>query len=527
MNFKKDRVILLTTPLYYCNGSPHLGHAITTVIADVYKRYREKEGNLKVFFVVGTDEHGQKIIESSKKNKVSVEKFVDTKSQSFRNLWKILGIKWDKFVRTSSTSHCLLVKEIMKSMIRKGEVYLGRYFGYYCSQCEDYSNKNLDEIIEEKLSVKICSGCGNKMNILDDESFFLSIKQEIVNYLDEVYGKNIISVIPESRRNFLKSYLNIRESIGDLSISRSNLNWGIKFVDSLPSHTVYVWIDALLGYFSASADFFHVDSPHIDNLKRKWNDEFVEIVQVVGKEILNFHVFHWPIILKFLGARLPDKIVSHGWLKFRDKKMSKSFKNVVNVEKIIEEYGVDLLRYWIVKKFNLTKDIDFDCSSFLDVYNSDLANNLGNLVSRIMKMIFIYFDSFIPSYENLYYGKERKEIEGLVKKLLYCLKVFQFNKLISNCMEFVNWSNRLIDREKPWEMYDAGRMRELASLLNVLANGVKILFFFLSPILIENKKRMFDILNVKEEQIVFSNLLDMNFLSGKKVELSGALFPKK
>jgi len=352
----------ITTPIYYPNDMPHIGHAYTTVAADVLTRWNKLLGK-DVFFLTGTDEHGKKIENVAKSHNKTPKEFVDELVPKFKEAWKKLNIEYDYFIRTTDLQHEKVVQEILQKIYDKGDIYLGQYEGYYCTGCEAYYT-------EKDLIDGCCPIHKKKIELLKEESYFFKLSKYQKKLLD-LYEKNPEFLLPKNRK---KEVINrVKEGLNDLSISRTSFKWGIE----LPfdkKHIAYVWADALTNYYSAT---------RINGKEKFWPAD----VHLIGKDILWFHAVYWPAILLAAGIKLPKTIFAHGWWTFNNEKISKSFGKVINVDELISIAGVDSARYFLLRNTTFGDDGDFSEKALIDRHNNELADKLGNLVSRVSALI--------------------------------------------------------------------------------------------------------------------------------------------
>ena len=429
----------ITTPIYYVNDKPHLGHSYTTIAADILARYYRSK-NKEVFFLTGTDEHGSKIEEAASQKGFSSQEWVDKNVEEFKLLWKRLNISYDDFIRTTEERHIKKVQEVFGKLLKSGDIYKGKYSGWYCVACESYYTDT--QIVENK-----CPDCAKQVERLEEESYFFKLSKyqdALLNY----YEKHPEFLQPSWRAlemiNFVKSGLK------DLSVSRTKVKWGIP-VPGDEAHTIYVWFDALLNYFSAAEG------------KNIWPCD----VHFVGKEIFKFHTVIWPAMLMSLGEELPKTVFAHGWWTVNGEKMSKSKGNFVDPHVFIDNYGYDAYRYFVMSQIPFGQDGDFSEKSFYEKYNSNLANNLGNLVSRTFSML----EKFSLKDINSEIDKESqlgKLLFDFDKRYSKFIEGIEFNKALEIIWEVINEANKTIDSEKPWNLYKTDKNRLEKVLKNLL-----------------------------------------------------------
>lgn len=487
--------LFITTPIYYSSGKPHIGHAYTTILADVIARYKRAIG-YDVLFLTGMDEHGQKIENTAKKNNKNVQTMLDEISTIFQQLWVKLNIKYDCFVRTTNTKHVEAVKKVFSNLWERNFLYLDNWHGYYCINCEE--NYSLDQIVkkDDKLFCKV----GHEISLRNEESYFLKIslfkdwiKQQI---------KKVGFIIPENRVNeLLNSFINV--GLEDLSVTRTSFDWGIK-VNQNPKHIIYVWIDALMSYLTGLG--YLTDNDAL--FKKYWNANDCQRVHLMSKEITRFHCIYWPILLKMQDLKLPDKIISHGWIITKTGKMSKSLGNVIDPNIYVEKYGSDALRYFLISQTSYERDSIFSDELFINTINSHLANNYGNLFSRISTMIFKYCHGLVPKLNektlNDLDKKILKERANIINKYKILIENFDITGLVNLLQSQYSNINKYIDTTQPWSLAkDVNNIDKLFNVLNISFNCMLDLMILLSPILVKTTLAIEQALNIS---ISFANL---------------------
>jgi methionyl-tRNA synthetase len=467
----------LTTPLYYVNGVPHVGHAYTTVIADAIARYRRMCGS-DVCFLTGTDEHGLKIERAAGLQKVSPQELTDKNAAEFKVAWDKLGISYDEFIRTTELRHHETVQEIFKIILDKGFIYLGEYSGQYCVRCELYVPKG-----EEK-----CPDCGGPTEFIKEDSYFFKLSA-FQDKLLEFYADNPNFVIPETRMNEIVSL--VRGGLKDVSISRTSFTWGIP-IPKEKNHIFYVWFDALNGYLSGAG--YGKDN---QSFEKFWPAE----VQLIGKDIVRFHGVYWPAFLMAAGLEPPHHLLVHGWWTVNDEKMSKSLGNFITVDALLRILPRDYLKYFLLREIPLGADGNFSADSMLTRVNSDLANDLGNLASRVLTMIDNYFEGAVPS---------PGEVEGADKELIrFCketVKLYHENfdslkisRALENVWELISVCNKYIVANEPWSLAkDSAKTDRLARVLYNSAEAVRVISILLWPIIPDGTGKILEQLGVIE-----------------------------
>ena len=425
-----DKAYFLTTPIYYVNDIPHIGHAYTTIAGDVMCRYKRMMG-YDTFYLTGTDEHGQKIQQTADEKGITPQQLVDEVHQNFRDLWRVLNISNDDFIRTTEQRHERVVQAIFKELMDKGDIYKGTYHGLYCVPCETYvPESNMGD-------GNTCPDCKRPLTEMQEESYFFKATK-YVDTLIEHYEKNLKGIIPQSRYNEILSFL--RSGVRDQSVSRTTLKWGIP-IPGDEKHVVYVWFDALINYATAAG--------YIDD-RNKFEKYWKEVRHLVGKDIIRFHCVIWPLMLLALGVTPPVAIIAHGWWTVDGEKMSKSKGNVVDPFKMAEVYGVDPFRYFLLREVPFGNDGDFSERALVGRINSDLANDLGNLLNRTLQMIVNYCGGVVPE------ANADSEISSLAAQALEKIdkyyEDFAFDEVLKVIWGFISRGNKYIDETMPWKL---------------------------------------------------------------------------
>lgn len=474
-----EKTFYLTTPIYYPSDKLHIGHAYTTVAGDAMVRYKRLRG-FATRFLTGTDEHGQKIEEKAKAAGKTPQEFVDGIVTGIKDLWDKLDISYDDFIRTTEERHKQPVADIFDRLLKQGDIYLGEYEGWYSIPDETFYTETQLVDVERDESGKVVAAkspdSGHPVQLVKEESYFFRMSK-YADRLLKYYEDNPEFIQPESRKNEMINNF-IKPGLEDLAVSRTTFDWGIK-VKGDPKHVVYVWVDALSNYITALGY-----GSQDDSLYRKfWPAD----VHLVGKEIVRFHTIYWPIMLMALDLPLPKKVFGHGWLLMKDGKMSKSKGNVVDPVTLIDRYGLDALRYYLLREVPFGSDGTFTPESFVERVNSDLANDLGNLLSRTVAMIDRYFGGELPSAEQggtSFDGSLREAAAEAVEKAEEALEKMEFSVALTAIGALVSRTNKYIDETAPWVLAkDDAKKGDLAAVMYHLAESLRIASVLLQPFL--------------------------------------------
>ena len=506
-----DKYYYITTPIYYPSARPHMGHAYSSIVSDVFARFKTIDG-YKVHFLTGTDEHGQKIQRAAKDNKMDPLDFCNKISQTFKDLCKILNLSNTDFIRTTENRHKVSVQHLWKELEKSGDIYLSKYSGWYSVSDEAFYHE--DEIeIKEDLKVSISSG--SKVEWVEEESYFFKLSKW-QDKLIEYYEKNPDFILPKSRKNEVVSF--VKSGLKDLSISRKSFSWGIK-VPSNKKHVIYVWLDALTNYISA------LKYPDISNnlYKNFWPAD----VHIIGKDILRFHAVYWPAFLLAAKIPLPKRVYGHGWILSGEEKMSKSKGNILDPLEIIDNYGLDPLRYYLIKEVSFGNDGNISKNKLEDCINSDLANNYGNFCQRVTAFAEKNCDSIVPN--EIEFNEQDKKILNNYSENINNLRKYIDEQKLNNYMDFIVNSlfeaNKYFNDQEPWKKKnDKKRLNSIVYTSLELIRKVSIMLY---PIIPSSSIKALKIFNIKEKDVLFDSIKEHTFLkSNSKITKVDILFKK-
>ncbi len=507
---KSCKKAYITTPIYYVNDVPHIGHAYTTIIADTLARYSRLVG-LDTFFLTGTDEHGQKIEQAAKKRGKSPKEYADEISAKFKNLWDEFEISYDKFIRTTDEEHKIGVQKAFEIMYKKGDIYKGTYKGHYCIGCETFFTQT--QLVDGEL----CPDCGRETSIVEEESYFFKLSK-YQDKLLEWYKANEKCIMPKTKKNEVIRF--VENGLDDLSITRTSFEWGVKLPKSLndPKHVIYVWLDALMNYITALGY----------GTNEKLMDYWPARVHLIGKDILRFHAIFWPAFLMSLDLPLPKHIAAHGWWTRNGEKMSKSKGNVINPKEVADAYGIENFRYFMLREVPFGGDGDFSQKALIDRINSDLGNDLGNLLNRLIGMSSKYSEGVVESTNVAkYYAKELQELEESFEKLEPLLFDMQLHRYLEELWRPLSIANKAIDTYQPWKLMKEGKEQEALALNGLIANILAKVAIMLHPVMPKTTNKIAQALNFEITTQSYEKLIkDKELLDRFTITKIPPLFPR-
>ena len=476
----------ITTPIYYLNGDAHIGHTYTTVAADTMARYKKAQG-YDVKFLTGADEHGQKVEEAAKDAGLTPQAFVDGLAERHMVVWDVMNFEYDFYQRTTNPDHVKRVQKIFKKLYDQGDIYKGNYEGLYCTPCETFFTKH-------QLKNNKCPDCGRDVSPIQEECYFFDLPKYQEKLLAH-FEANPEFLMPVSRRNEMINNF-IKPGLEPLCVSRTSFTWGVP-VDFDPGHVVYVWVDALPNYITALGYMSDDDSLY----QKYWPAD----LHLMAKEIVRFHSIIWPCILMALGEPLPKQVFAHGWLQFEGQKMGKSLGNAIDPRAMIETYGVDAIRYFLLREFTFGPDGDFRGDALITRYNADLANDLGNLLSRTVGMVDKYFGGALPSWSEKATNWDSDLIEiatTMLGKFEEKMDKLAFSEALNETWNVIRRANKYIDETAPWVLAkDESNKDELATVLYNLAEVLRIVAIAIAPVMPNTPAIIYSQLNITDTAI--------------------------
>jgi len=461
---------VITTPLYYVNALPHMGSAYPTIAADVLARFHRLRGE-SVLFITGTDEHGQKIQRSAESAGLNPQIHCDRVVDQFKTLWNLLDIQFDRFIRTTDPRHEKIVDEFYQRVWDQGDIYLGQQKGWYCVACEEFKEER-DLLENHRCPIHTTI----EAEWRDEANYFFRLSK-YQDKLEQLYADNPDFIQPETRRNEVVSF--VSQGLQDFSISRVNVSWGIP-VPSDPKHTLYVWFDALLGYVTALLE--PEQDPTLENALSRW---YPINVHLIGKDILRFHAVYWPAMLMSAGVPLPGRVFGHGYLTKDGQKMGKTLGNVLDPFELVKQYGADAVRYYFLKEIEFGRDGDFSETRFINILNADLANDLGNLLNRTLKMAFKYCEGQVPSpTESLWQESGFVDLaKTLGDRATQSYENLAFSEAYEAILTIARMGNKYIDEQAPWALYKQGQLSIANHVLYTVLEAVRLAAYLLSPVI--------------------------------------------
>ena len=475
----------ITTPIYYPSGKFHIGTAYTTTLANAIKKYRQMRG-YDVYLLTGLDEHGQKIQEVALSRGKTPQEHVDEMANIAKKLWTDMKIEYDDFIRTTDERHVKVVEKIFEKFMNNGDIYKGEYEGWYCVPCETFFTPT--QLVDGK-----CPDCGREVKMMKEEAYFFNMKK-YQDRLIKFYEENPDFIEPAFRKNELFNTF-IKPGLEDLCVTRTTFDWGIK-VKSDPKHVIYVWLDALTNYITALG--------YMSDDETKFNKYWPADLQIVGKDIIRFHGIYWPIFLMALDLPMPKKLLAHGWIMMKYGKMSKSKGNVIYPETLINRYGLDATKYFLLKELSIGQDGLFTPEGFVERFNSELCNDLGNLLNRTIGMINKYFNGNIPEKPEKHTDLDI-ELENFVNEKIIIIEKEMDEAHVSNALEeifqIISRANKYIDETMPWTLFKEEKVEELKDVMYHLVEILRKSAILIKPFMEETSEKIFIQLGINDENL--------------------------
>jgi methionyl-tRNA synthetase len=523
----------LTTPIYYVNDIPHIGHAYTTIAADVLARYKRLKG-FDVFFLTGTDEHGQKIAEAAAAKGKKPKEFCDEIVVRFKSAWEALNISYNDFIRTTEDRHITVVQEVFSRLLKSGDIYSGEYEGWYCTPCETFwTDMQMKEAKLNTPKAKTedqvhephghnCPDCGRPVTKLKEATFFFKLskyEKELLRHIED----HPEFIQPESRRNEVISF--VKSGLKDLSVTRTAFSWGVPVKED-PKHVIYVWFDALINYISAPG--YVANHARFDRL---WPAD----AHLMGKEIVRFHAVIWACMLLALKLKLPHTIFGHGWWTSEGQKMSKSKGNVIDPIGLSKEFGVDAVRYFLLREVPFGTDGDYSRASLIHKFNSDLANDIGNLLNRTLTMVEKYFSGNVEIPAKPDFDANSAEIVSLIRTTpdTYSAHMdkLQFSDALATVWKLINLANTYIEKEAPWKLSKEGKTEELKAVMYNLVQSLTVSAILVQPFMPQVMENMWKQLGhtshlIEDAPAIIANIAASGVKVAGKISKGNPLFPR-